>query len=102
MSSQPHDLAAFVAANPPRPGFTAARMIDAWEDLASLADVQAIATDDRGERSAVEDGAATHRQLAAAVRWVQAHHGREVADAFVTYLGDASSGRGPDAPYGCT
>lgn len=93
------DIAAFVAAHPPRPGFSADRMIAIWEHLSSLADVAAIATDrdDHKERGALEDAAAFRRQLAAATRWVKTHHGRETADAFVTYLGNASSGRGRSA-----
>lgn len=88
-------IAAFVAAHPPRPGFTADRMIDAWDDLASIAEVEAIATDaeDPGERAVLQDMTSSRRQLAAAVRWVKAHHGDAVADAFVTYLGNAPSGR---------
>lgn len=91
------DLAAFVAAHPPRPGFSADQMIATWEDLSSLADLEAIATDtdDREGRHNLKDAAAFRRQLAAAVRWVQTHHGSEVADAFVTYLGNASSGVSP-------
>ncbi|MEU5426819.1 hypothetical protein AB0H73_14615 [Streptomyces olivoreticuli] len=87
------DIAAFVAAHPTRPGFSADQMITIWEHLSSLADAQAIATDmgDRESRSTLEDAAAFRRQLAAAVRWVKAHHGHQVADAFVTYLGDTAS-----------
>lgn len=89
------DIAAFVAAHPPRPGFTADRMLDVSTHPGSLAEVEAIATDaeDRGERAVLQDMASSHRQLAAAVRWVQTYHGTEVADAFVTYLGNAASGR---------
>jgi hypothetical protein len=94
--TDPDDIAAFVAAHPPRPGFTADRMIDVWDHLGSIAEVEAIATDaaDRETRGALKEAAAFRRQLAAAARWVKTHHGPEVADAFVTYLGDASSGTG--------
>ena len=94
--TDPDDITSFVAAHPPRPGFTADRMIDAWEHLASIAEVEAITTDaaDRATRGTLKDAAAFRRQLAAAVRWVKTHHGPEVADAFVTYLGDAASGTG--------
>ncbi|MGA5134399.1 hypothetical protein ACPCTO_31860 [Streptomyces olivoreticuli] len=91
------DIAAFVAAHPPYPGFPADQMIATWEDLSSLADVEAIATDSQGKRSTLKEAAAFRRQLASAVRWVKKHHGPEVADAFVTYLGTASSGKGRNA-----
>ncbi|MFE0133334.1 hypothetical protein ACFWY6_17450 [Streptomyces sp. NPDC059037] len=99
MAHDDDDIARFVAAHPTHPGFTAARMIDVWEQRISLTDVQAITTDrdERAERSVLEDAAAARRQLVAATRWVQAHHGQEVADAFITYLGNASSGRGENA-----
>ncbi|MEU0991245.1 hypothetical protein [Streptomyces sp. NPDC005953] len=74
------DLAQFVAAHPARPGLGATVMIATWEQLSSLP-----AADVAGQE------ATFRRQLAAAVRWVQDHHGTEVADAFVTYLGTASS-----------
>lgn len=92
------DIAAFVAAHPPRAGFSADQMISAWEHLSSLGDFEAILTDDHEARSAVEDAAASRRQLAAAVRWVATHHGPAVADAFVTYLGNAASGRDGNTP----
>lgn len=94
MTTPDDDITAFVAAHPPRPGFTADRMIDVWEHLGSIMEVEAIATDtdDRETRGALKDAVAFRRQLAAAVRWVNKHHGPEVADAFVTYLGDAASG----------
>lgn len=45
------DINAFVAAHPTHPGFTADRMIDVREGIASIAEVEAIATDaeDPGE-----------------------------------------------------
>ncbi|WP_282795087.1 hypothetical protein [Streptomyces sp. CC224B] len=97
------DITAFIAAHPPRSGFSAAQMINVWEHLASLADVEAIATEDPVLRDATQDKAASRRQLVAAVRWVQAqaHHGDEPADAFVTYLGDTSSIRRFDLPGCC-
>lgn len=93
------DIAAFVAAHPPHTGFSADQMIGIWDHLTSIADAEAIATDaeERVRRARLEEMAAFRRQLAAAVRWVKAHHGDEVADSFVTYLGNASSGRGRNA-----
>ncbi|MEW2066671.1 hypothetical protein [Streptomyces sp. NPDC007346] len=93
------DIAAFVAAHPPHPGFSADQIADVWDELSSVADVEVIATDtsDRETRSTLEHAAAYRRQLAAAVRWVKAHHGDEVANSFVTYLGNASSRRGAHA-----
>ncbi|MYV63272.1 hypothetical protein GTW37_32770 [Streptomyces sp. SID4931] len=38
-------IAAFVAAHPPRPGLSADHLVAIWDDLSSLADVEAIATD---------------------------------------------------------
>ncbi|MEU3978432.1 hypothetical protein [Streptomyces bacillaris] len=92
-------IAAFLAAHPPRPGFSADHMVAIWDDLSSMADVEAIATepDDRQTRTSLEDAAAYRRQLAAAVRWVQAHHGDDVANSFVTYLSNASTLRGTKA-----
>ncbi|MYR28614.1 MULTISPECIES: hypothetical protein [unclassified Streptomyces] len=92
-------ITAFVAAHPPQPGLSADHLVAIWDDLSSLADVDAIATDasNPAARVALEDAAAFRRQLAAAVRWVQAHHGDAVADSFVTYLGNASTARGTKA-----
>ncbi|WP_030574478.1 hypothetical protein [Streptomyces aureocirculatus] len=85
------DIAAFVAAHPPHPGFSADQMIATWDSLASLTEVAAIATEVNEARSTLQDETACRRQLSAAVRWVKEHHGDQVADAFVTYLGATSS-----------
>ncbi|MFS4107487.1 hypothetical protein [Streptomyces sp. PD-S100-1] len=89
------DLAAFVAEHPPRPGQSAAQMISTWEHNIAALDKMAANAEDTASRNQHQDEAALRAQLIAAVRWVQAHHGDDVADAFVTHLGDASSSRQP-------
>jgi hypothetical protein len=89
------DIAAFIAAHPPLPGMTAATMINTWEDLASLTDIQIIATDAPDTREHLKGHNAARRQVTAAVRWVQEHHGTEAADSFVAYLSNASSRPAP-------
>ncbi|MFF8437505.1 MULTISPECIES: hypothetical protein [Streptomyces] len=95
----PDPIAAFVAAHPPRPGLSAEHLVAILADLSSTADLEAIATgpNEQKTRANLENLAAYRRQVAAAVRWVQAHHGDEVANAFVTYLGNASTRRGTQA-----
>jgi hypothetical protein len=70
-------LAAFVAEHAPRNRFSAPEMIDTWDHLSTVPAAQGLAP--------------YYRQLAAAVRWVQQHHGQQVAASFVTYLSDAAS-----------
>ncbi|SFD14580.1 hypothetical protein [Streptomyces aidingensis] len=87
------DIAAFVAAHPVRPGFTAAQMIDVWEHVAGIHARAAASAASNEETEQHMDAAATRWQVIAATRWVQRHHGTAAADAFVTYLGDTSSAR---------
>lgn len=76
---------------------SARQMLSVWDGLVGLYDAQSVAAENRETAANLSSLAATMRQRAAAVRWVQHHHGPELADAFTAYLSNASNQRGAGA-----